>query len=431
MPFPSVTSTAADLTSAGIQASHALFPPRRADALARLTCFLPQAGSDYRAKRNYDLGPNCHSHVSQLSPYLRNGIVSEDEIVRSVLRKHSFKATEKFLQEVFWRIYWKGYLENRPALWARYRKDLNRLENRLSNDPTYRAATASNTGIGCFDTWSEELRKTGYLHNHARMWFASIWIFTLKLPWQLGAAYFLKHLLDGDPASNTLSWRWVAGLHTKGKTYLARPDNIARFTAERFSDITGLADRADAIEEDPTPAEPIFKNIPLPPSKLLKNQGLLILDEDLRKHIPTLSPGSNVLGLYPSSLYNKKDSSTKVSTFRYACLAETIEGLQSQQGCKTEITSRPNAEQILNWAKRNRLNALTLAQPQVGPWRDLWDTISPQLKSSGIALSYFRPWWENELFPTATSGFFTFRKGIESVAHRMSNQTPITPHASP
>ncbi len=75
----------------------------------------------------------------------------------------------------------------------------------------------------------------GYLHNHARMWFASIWIFTLRLPWVLGADFFMRHLCDGDPASNTLSWRWVAGLHTRGKTYLARASNIATYTGGRFT----------------------------------------------------------------------------------------------------------------------------------------------------------------------------------------------------
>ena len=66
------------------------------------------------------------------------------------------------------------------------------------------------------------------------MWFASIWIFSLGLPWTLGADFFLRHLVDGDPASNTLSWRWVAGLHTRGKTYAARAENIARYTEGRF-----------------------------------------------------------------------------------------------------------------------------------------------------------------------------------------------------
>ena len=67
----------------------------------------------------------------------------------------------------------------------------------------------------------KELKETNYLHNHARMWFASIWIFTLDLPWQLGAEFFMKHLYDGDAASNTLGWRWVAGIQTQGKNYLA------------------------------------------------------------------------------------------------------------------------------------------------------------------------------------------------------------------
>ena len=62
------------------------------------------------------------------------------------------------------------------------------------------------------------------------MWFASIWIFTLNLPWQLGADFFMQHLLDGDPASNTLSWRWVAGIQTKGKNYLARKSNIEKYS---------------------------------------------------------------------------------------------------------------------------------------------------------------------------------------------------------
>ena len=75
------------------------------------------------------------------------------------------------------------------------------------------------------------------MHNHARMWFASIWIFTLKLPWQLGAEFFLKHLYDGDAASNTLGWRWVAGIQTQGKNYLASEWNIKKFTNNRFNNI--------------------------------------------------------------------------------------------------------------------------------------------------------------------------------------------------
>jgi hypothetical protein len=69
------------------------------------------------------------------------------------------------------------------------------------------------------------------------MWFASIWIFTLNLPWQLGAEFFMKHLYDGDAAANTLGWRWVAGIQTQGKNYLASEWNIKKFTNNRFNNI--------------------------------------------------------------------------------------------------------------------------------------------------------------------------------------------------
>ena len=132
---------------------------------------------------------------------------------------------EKFLGETCWRTYWKGWLELRPGVWSDYRAEVRGLVDRSTT--TGRSATGTRppppggSGIGCVDAWAGELAEVGYLHNHARMWFASLWIFTLGLPWELGADFFLRHLLDGDPASNTLSWRWVAGLQTRGKTYLA------------------------------------------------------------------------------------------------------------------------------------------------------------------------------------------------------------------
>ena len=86
------------------------------------------------------------------------------------------------------------------------------------------------------------------------MWFASIWIFTLKLPWELGADFFMRHLLDGDPASNTLSWRWVGGHpDAAAKTYLARRDNIERFTQGRFAP-DGLSSTAEPLDDAPPPA---------------------------------------------------------------------------------------------------------------------------------------------------------------------------------
>ena len=197
------------------------FLPTRAAALARLEEFLPAAGR-YAAERNFVRAG--HQDVSRLSPWVQKRLLLESEIVAAATRRWSFPAVEKFVQEVYWRTYWKGWLEQRPAAWSRWCEAVPRLRSSLNAEErtAWEAAIGGKTGIAGFDAWAQELVATGYLHNHARMWFASIWIFTLRLPWELGAAFFFEHLLDGDVASNTLSWRWVAGLQTPGKTYLAR-----------------------------------------------------------------------------------------------------------------------------------------------------------------------------------------------------------------
>lgn len=231
------------------------FAPTRAAALARLEQFVPAAGRRYAETRNADDGPAAggRGNVSQLSPWLHAGIIGEAEVLDAVLAAHGPRASEKFTAEVFWRIYFKGYLEQRPQIWADYvtGRDaaLAATDANAGRRTAYARAIEGRTGIEAFDVWAHELVETGYLHNHARMWFASIWIFTLKLDWRLGADFFLRHLIDGDAASNTLSWRWVAGLHTRGKHYLARADNIARYTAAR----PGGALAAFGLAGDETP----------------------------------------------------------------------------------------------------------------------------------------------------------------------------------
>ena len=116
------------------------------------------------------------------------------------------------------------------------------------------------SGIPAMDAWTSELIETGYLHNHARMWYASIWIHTLKLPWTLGAEFFLRNLLDGDVASNTLSWRWVAGLHTVGKFYLAQKSNICKFTAGRLEVNIPLA--TCLLYTSPSPRDGLLSRMP-------------------------------------------------------------------------------------------------------------------------------------------------------------------------
>ena len=214
-----------------------IFEASRAKAVDKLNNFTEQNLTDYSKLRNFDFGPDSRSNVSCLSPYITHGVINELEVIDKSLKKFSFSKNEKFIQEVLWRVYWKGWLELRPDVWTDYLRELEKIRNKSKGDHSYKEAIEGKTGIECFNQWVIELKENNYLHNHTRMWFASIWIFTLELPWQLGAEFFMQHLYDGDPASNTLGWRWVAGVQTQGKHYLASEWNINKFTNNRFKNI--------------------------------------------------------------------------------------------------------------------------------------------------------------------------------------------------
>ena len=213
------------------------FGTSRASAIEKLNKFVEQNLFEYSRLRNFDYGPSNRSNISCLSPYITHGVISELEVIKKSLSKFSFSKNEKFIQEVLWRTYWKGWLELRPAVWTDYLNELKKIREEFKDNANYKKAIEGNTNIECFNEWINELKENNYLHNHARMWFASIWVFTLELPWQLGAEFFMKHLYDGDAAANTLGWRWVAGIQTQGKNYLASEWNIKKFTNNRFNNI--------------------------------------------------------------------------------------------------------------------------------------------------------------------------------------------------
>ena len=213
------------------------FEASKAAALNRLNNFVEKNLSEYSKLRNFDFGPEDRTNISGLSPYITHGVINEKEVIEKSLSKFSFSKNEKFIQEVLWRTYWKGWLELRPNVWTDYVAELNKIREEYKDNQHYKNAIDGKTNIECFNYWVTELKENNYLHNHTRMWFASIWIFTLELPWQLGAEFFMQHLYDGDSASNTLGWRWVAGIQTQGKHYLASEWNIKKFTNNRFNNI--------------------------------------------------------------------------------------------------------------------------------------------------------------------------------------------------
>ncbi len=254
-----------------------IFEASRAKAIDKLNIFIENNLSEYSKLRNFDFGPDNRSNISCLSPYITHGIVNELEVIDKSLKKFSFSKNEKFIQEVLWRVYWKGWLELRPNVWSDYLVELNNLRNEFKSNQNYLNAIEGKTNIECFNQWVKELKENNYLHNHTRMWFASIWIFTLELPWQLGAEFFMQHLYDGDAASNTLGWRWVAGVQTQGKHYLASEWNIKKFTNNRFQNIQ-LNENASSILNDKT--YPINKKEFLN-SQILEDKILLIFENNM------------------------------------------------------------------------------------------------------------------------------------------------------
>ncbi|SMX47682.1 FAD-binding domain-containing protein [Maliponia aquimaris] len=396
------------------------FQPTRAAALETLSRFVPHAGRSYAARRNHDMGPGRHNAVSGLSPYIRHRVLTEEEVLAAVLGRHSAQAAEKFLQEVYWRTYWRGWLEMRPAVWTAYQADLRRALDAVQTQGTLRArwedACLGQTGIDCFDAWARELAQTGYLHNHARMWFASIWIFTLRLPWELGSDLFLRHLLDGDPASNTLSWRWVAGLQTPGKTYLARPDNIATYTEGRFRPAPStLATTAPPVDGPPPPPR---RALPSPARFDPARRTAFALHED------DLSPGWLLdQGLSPAATALLGASARlspllvapQVTDFRRALLQETATRWHDRLGPLSGPVE--TAEQMTDWARNLGAEQIVTAYAPVGPVAEVLSQVTDV-----PIVQVMRP-YDAQAWPHATAGFFKFKDQIPRLLGQIKGLT--------
>jgi deoxyribodipyrimidine photo-lyase len=173
--------------------------------------------------------------VSRLSPYIRHGVLTLTEVRRAALAKvRRPLAAAKFIVELAWRDYWQRlYQRWGDGIWVDredYKTGLRPGDYAPQLPPDI---TSAATGLACIDAFATELHQTGYLHNHARMWLAAYVVHWRRVQWQAGARWFLTHLLDGDPASNNLSWQWVASTFSH-KPYFFNKDNLEKYTDVRF-----------------------------------------------------------------------------------------------------------------------------------------------------------------------------------------------------
>jgi deoxyribodipyrimidine photo-lyase len=225
------------------------FPVAYTEIIQRIKSINP---IEYGSTRNF-----LNGAVTNLSPYISRGVISTKLIFSEMIKK-GYKPVqiEKFIQELAWRDYWQ-------QVWIAKGETINRdfkhKQAPVSNSSVSKAITEANTGITAIDNGINQFYKTGYLHNHLRMYIASIACNIGQSHWRVPAQWMYYHLLDADWASNALSWQWVAGSNAN-KKYFANQDNINKYCSTRQKD-TFLDVSYEAISDLKIPA--ILKDTPI------------------------------------------------------------------------------------------------------------------------------------------------------------------------
>ena len=378
-----------------------IFEASRAKALNQLNNFVENNLGEYSKLRNFDFGPEKRSNISCLSPYITHGIINEQEVIQKALSKFSFSKNEKFIQEVLWRTYWKGWLELRPNVWTDYLAELNQIKKEFQNNQNYLSAIDGKTDIECFNAWVNELKDNNYLHNHTRMWFASIWIFTLELPWQLGAEFFMQHLYDGDAASNTLGWRWVAGVQTQGKHYLASEWNIKKFTNNRFQNIKLNENAPPKLSEK---SYQIIKQDFNNPQKI-ENKNLLIFENNLSFEITDFKE-NNFKKIYLVSNKNENRAiklSEKLVKFKSHLIEDQVQRLKNQSiDC-----------QIIDISELTNIENYYGLYPTVGENLDF-------LNSNNLKIDFLYRNLDQLAWQYCNKGFFNFKNYIPKIVSSLN-----------
>jgi deoxyribodipyrimidine photo-lyase len=249
------------------------------------------------------------------------------------------------------------------------------------------------------------------------MWFASIWIFTLRLPWTLGADFFYRHLLDGDPASNTLSWRWVAGLHTRGKHYVARADNIRQYTDGRFDPVGELNETPDPLDgPDNPPAVRLHAPMSVPPGEAVV---LLVNEDDLTpERWPVASEQVKGVALLPAD-DSYPGLSEQVRAFRSDAIADASGRAERFFSCPVARLATTQPNEAIALCRAHGIEKLVTAHVPVGPARNTYDAFVADLAGSGVAAMEVRREWDSAFWPNARAGFFKVKERIPETLERL------------
>jgi len=400
------------------------FASTRHEALQQLEAFIPRSGR-YGRDRNHVL-PG-HTNVSRLSPAIRHRLILESECAEAPRTRYAASTVEKFTQEVYWRRYWKNWLSLRPQVWTDYLDQLDTARTDRESVARASRCEAGESDIAIMNHFARELVETGYLHNHARMWFAGWWVHIEQLPWQLGADFFFRHLLDGDPASNTLSWRWVAGLQTPGKTYLPRRSNLEKYLPEDM--LAEHAEGLDRLEKPvalrPDSVEKVEITHPmLEPDEARSTErlGLWVHEEDLLPEsgpLASLRPQA-ILATGHSTAWKSFHFPTRKTDWLKQAIHDGATRAEAAFGLSATVdTEQPLTSSMVTWAKAHQLEHIIALRPDIGPLHDLVPELRRALGAADITLQLIDRPEDLALRPLAIGGFFGFWKKMQrSLAER-------------
>jgi deoxyribodipyrimidine photo-lyase len=279
----------------------------------------------YARTRNFTDGD-----VTYLSPYISRGVISLRQVAAHVFKIYQPFQVEKFLQELAWREYWQRVWQ---SLDDKIFTDIKQPQSDVVHLKMVAAIENADTGIKTIDEHIEMLYQTGYMHNHLRMYISSIACNIAKAHWLQPSKWMYYHLLDGDLASNSLSWQWTAGSFSS-KKYYCNQENINKYTQTNqlhtFLDCSYEALTTLQIPETLIEKSNFFPAMDLPKTPVPNiREGLPVLIYNAYNLDPawhTGEPANRILLLEPSH-YKKYPVSEKVLQF-IIDLSKNIEGIQ-------------------------------------------------------------------------------------------------------
>ena len=371
--------------------------PGRAAALARLAEVRPQ---DYARTRNHLDGA-----VTGLSPYLTHGLLDLPEVLTAVLARETLPVQHKLVFEFGWRAYFRHVWTHRG----------DGIFESLHAGPLPDAAYArevpadirdARSGLSVIDQAVRTLYATGTLHNHARLWLASYVVHLRKVHWRAGADWLYTHLLDGDLASNHLSWQWVAGTGSR-QPYLFNAENVARHAPAAWH-CTGSAldtsyeqlqawaydasvvlapgtDTSGGVNEPPGHTQaPATLALPAADPAALRDRSVWLLHPWRLALPPDLPPDTLVLGCYVADFHRQRPWSAARWQFVDASMAE-LTARRCYADTRTLQSLLAQARQVQAWA-----------EPHLQPWLgQLAHTIEPEplFAPQPRRCDSFSQWW--------------------------------------